>query len=68
MDDAADHSTVINPRLASHVRWQIRLDLPPLFVIQPKQVAPHPLLCSESPVRSESASDSHSNNFIGFRP
>jgi len=48
MDDAANHPAVIHPCLAAHVFGQMWFDLPPLFVTQPKQVAPHPLLCSES--------------------
>jgi hypothetical protein len=67
MEDAADHATIIHSWLASHVLRQMRLNLPPLFIVQPKQVAPH---CprSESTVDSESATDSAGNDFIGFRP
>jgi hypothetical protein len=43
MQDAADHPAVIYPFLAAHVRRQMRLDLPPLFIAQPKQIAPHPI-------------------------
>ncbi|HMI97721.1 MAG TPA: hypothetical protein VK479_14500, partial [Micropepsaceae bacterium] len=32
---------------------QMRFDLPPLLIVQPKQVAPHPLLCSESQSSAE---------------
>jgi hypothetical protein len=67
MDDAADHTTIIHPRLASYVLGQMRLDLPPLFIVQPKQIAPH-CLRSESTEDSESATDSASNDFIGFSP
>jgi hypothetical protein len=36
MNDAADHTAVIHAGLAPYVLGQIRLDLPPLFVGQPK--------------------------------
>jgi len=41
MKDAADHATVVHTILAAYVRRQIRLDLPPLIVTQPKQIASH---------------------------
>jgi len=41
MQDAADHATIIRALLAAHIRWQKRLDLPPLLVVQPEQVASH---------------------------
>ena len=41
MHDTADYATIIHSRLASHILGQMRLDLSPLFVIQPKQIAPH---------------------------
>jgi hypothetical protein len=67
MNDAADDTTIVHSRLAAHVLRQMRLDLPPLVIAQPKQIAPH---CprSESAIDSESATDSASNHFIGFRP
>ena len=40
-------ATGIDAGLAPHVLGQMRLDLPPLFVGQPKQIAPH-RPCSES--------------------
>jgi len=45
--DAADHAAVIDAGFASYVLGQMRLDLPPLVVAQPKQIASH-RLCSES--------------------
>jgi hypothetical protein len=48
MQDAADHAAVVHPVFAAYVPRQMWLDLPPLFIAQPKQVAPHLLLCSES--------------------
>jgi hypothetical protein len=65
MQDAADHTTVVHTILAPYVCRQMRLDLTPLFIAQPKQIAPH-RLCSESIVQSESATDSTGNAFIGF--
>jgi hypothetical protein len=56
MHDAAYHATVVHPFLASHISRQMRLDLPPLFVVQPKQVAPHDL-------HSESQAERISNRF-----
>jgi hypothetical protein len=41
MKDAADHAAVIHPILAAYIRRQIRRDLPPLIVTQPKQIASH---------------------------
>jgi hypothetical protein len=41
MQDAADHATVVHTILAAHVCRQMRLDLTPLFIAQPKQVASH---------------------------
>jgi hypothetical protein len=45
--DAADHAAVIDAGFAPHVFRQMLLDLPPLFVVEPKQIASH-CLCSES--------------------
>jgi hypothetical protein len=41
MHDAADHPAVVDAILAAHVRRQMRLDLPPLLIAQPKQIALH---------------------------
>ncbi len=41
MQDAADHAAVVHPSFAAHVSRQIRLNLPPWIVAQPKQIAPH---------------------------
>jgi hypothetical protein len=67
MDDAADNTAVVNPRFAAYIPRQMRLNLPPLLITQPKQVAPH---CprSESAIDSESITDSLSNDFIEFWP
>src|SRR5262245_21844603 len=43
MKDAADHATLVDPLLAAHILWQMRLDLPPLIVAQPEQIVPHRL-------------------------
>jgi hypothetical protein len=45
VQDAADDPPVIHPILAAYIRRQKRLDLLPLFVAQPKQIASH-VLCS----------------------
>ncbi|HEY0281283.1 MAG TPA: hypothetical protein VGC27_01520 [Rhizomicrobium sp.] len=42
MQDAADHATVVHAIFAAHIRRQVRLDLTPLLIAQPKQVVPHP--------------------------
>jgi hypothetical protein len=67
MQDAADDATIVHPVLAAYICRQMRLDLPPLLIVQPKQVAPH-LLRSESFQNRESATDSALNDFIEFRP
>jgi hypothetical protein len=54
--DAADHATIIHARLSSHIFRQMRLDLMPLFIAQPKQIAPHDL-------HSESQAERISNRF-----
>jgi hypothetical protein len=55
MQDAADHAAVVHPLFTAYVSRQMGLDLPPLFIVQPKQVAPHSLLCSESEKSSAEA-------------
>jgi hypothetical protein len=66
VQDAADHPPIIHAILAAYVHRQKRLDLLPLLVAQPKQVASHddPPLA----VGRESLSDSALNTFIEFRP
>ena len=34
--DAANNAAIIDAGFAPHILWQMRLDLPPLFVVQPK--------------------------------
>src|SRR5258708_9576822 len=41
MQNAADHGAVIHSFLAEHISRQIRLNLQPLVVVQPKEVASH---------------------------
>jgi len=41
MKDATDHATVVHAILAAYIGRQIGLDLPPLIVTQPKQIASH---------------------------
>jgi len=45
MQDADDHAPIVLPRLAANIRRQKRLDLLPLLVVQPEQIAAHDL-CS----------------------
>jgi hypothetical protein len=45
MQDAADHSPIVHALFAAYVRRQKRLDLLPLLVAEPKQIASHDL-CS----------------------
>jgi len=56
VQDAADHPAVINALFAAHIRWKVRLDLTPLIIAQPRQIAPHPNA-------SESQSNGISNRF-----
>jgi hypothetical protein len=46
------------------------LDLPPLFITQPKQVAPHLLLCSESESLAEANQQpiQPATLLLGFHP
>ncbi len=64
--DATDHAAIIYSGFAPHVLRQKRLDLPPLFVAPPKQIASHHLPPNLD--GRESATDSASNIFIGFGP
>jgi hypothetical protein len=67
--DAANNATVILSRFAAHIRRQVRLDLFPLLVAQPKQLASHaPTLRDKKVGLKESLSGSTLNIFIGFRP
>jgi hypothetical protein len=67
MQNTADHATVVHPIFTAHVRWQVRRDMPPLLVAQPKQVAPHPIYLPNHEA-TESPTDSDDNDFIGLRP
>ena len=66
MQDAADHSPIINPRSAADVLWQMRFDLAPLLIAEPKQVTSH--LLPRIIWSKESATDSRINSFNGFPP
>lgn len=48
VDDPADHSPVINPRLAARVRRQMRRDQRKLCLAQPELVPIHPDFLSEA--------------------
>jgi hypothetical protein len=61
---AADHATIINRILATNVGRQKRLNLIPLLVSQPKQVASHdPGPTKERKGIKESLTDSPFNTF-----
>lgn len=48
MDDAADHPAVVNTRLATRIRWQMRLDPRKLRVCEPETVPIHPRFLLEA--------------------
>jgi hypothetical protein len=67
MQNAADHPTIIGSFLAANVRRQKRLDLFPLLIGQPKQVASHdPVPRVQRTESKESLTDSQLNRFIEF--
>jgi hypothetical protein len=41
MYDPADHTPIVNPLDAPHIRRQMRLNPSPLLVAQPKQIPAH---------------------------
>ena len=43
MDDATDDTPVVIPLRARQVLWKMRLNTPPLLVVQPKQTRTHSL-------------------------
>jgi hypothetical protein len=67
MKDAADHAPIVHTILAPYIRRQIGLDLLPLIVTQPKQIASH-LSSSRITELRESSTDSVANAFIGCGP
>jgi len=67
MDDPADHSAIIHALLTAHVGWKKRINLTPLFIAKPKQIAAHRLSPNHF-IHSESATDSRYNDSIGFGP
>ena len=67
MDDAADDATIIDALLAAYIGRQMRLDLFPLLIAQPKQVlSHHPTPRYKKMGLKESLTDSRLNCFIGF--
>jgi len=56
MQDTANHAAVVHTLLAANISGQVRLDLTPLLIAQPKQVATHPNA-------SESRSNGITNRF-----
>lgn len=55
MHDAADHPAVVNTRLATRIRWQMRLDPRKLCVRQPKTIPIHPSFFPEAVNHTEPA-------------
>jgi hypothetical protein len=41
VNDSADDASIVLALNATHIRWQVRLDPRPLFVIQPEKIAAH---------------------------
>jgi hypothetical protein len=41
MHDAADDTPIVRSLDTSHIRWQMRLDPPPLLIAQPKKTLAH---------------------------
>jgi len=68
VQDAADHAPVVRALLAPYIRRQMRLDLLPLLVAEPKQIASHDPPASPPAGSRESLSDSRGKTFIGFSP
>ena len=55
MNDTADNASIVIARRASLVRWQMRLNLSPLLVVQPEQ----PLAHRSPPCRINSVRGNH---------
>jgi hypothetical protein len=68
VNDTADHAAVVHSFFSADILRQVRLDLSPLFVVQPKQVAPHPLPCSESPQKANQQPIQLATDLLGFDP
>jgi hypothetical protein len=68
MQNAADHPAVVDAILAANVRRQMRFDLLPLFVAQPEQIGPHPLLHCESSQQANQQPIQTTMTFLGFGP
>ena len=63
VNDTADNASIVIARRARLVRWQMRLDLSPLLVVEPEQSAAH----RSPPCRINSARGNQSS-LIRYRP
>ena len=68
MQEVADDPAIINPRLNTYILGQRQFDPLPLFVVQPKQIAPQIPLYHESALTSESSSIQTTTFLSGFDP
>src|SRR6516225_1384767 len=63
VNDTADNASIVIARQAGLVRWQMRLDLSPLLVVEPEQSSAH----RSPPCRINSARGNQSS-LIRYRP
>ena len=63
VNDTADNASIVIARLARLVRWQMRLDLSPLLVVEPEQSSPH-----RSPPRRINSARGNQSSLIRYRP
>ena len=63
VNDTADNASIVIARRASLVRWQMRLNLSPLFVVQPKQTFAH-----RSPPCRINSERGNQRSLIRYRP
>jgi hypothetical protein len=67
MQYPADHPPIVHALFAAHIRRQKRLDLFPLLVAEPKQIASHGACPLKQDTR-ESLSNSCLKKIYGFSP
>ena len=63
MNDTADNTSIVIARRASLVRWQMRLNLSPLLVVQPEQSLAH-----RSPLHRINSMRGNQRTPIRYRP